>query len=171
MRALVVVNAGSTASYSLPIPIGFLKTCGIVMSPVNRLAESGGIFCIAGDHLAIRAVLRLEPPRCSDAVQRGPLLSDSLSGKGVSGRSRRSTVALDDRGRLVLLVTEPTTLSAVAAFLYKTELDLRVQSALNLDGSTSSGLIMTTGPSDTEPIVIGNVDGLVASAIVVTERK
>lgn len=98
-------------------------------------------------------------------------MSDSLSGKGVSGRSRRSTVALDDRGRLVLLVTEPTTLSAVAAFLYKTELDLRVQSALNLDGSTSSGLIMTTGPSDTEPIVIGNVDGLVASAIVVTERK
>lgn len=89
-----------------------------------------------------------------------------------SDRYRRTVVALDHEGRLLLLVTnEKTTLSALAAFLYTSKLDLKVQSALNLDGAASSGMLITIDSGQAKQVITGNVDGLVASAIAIVEKK
>ena len=171
-RALLVVNAGSTDSYSLPAPVGLLITDGITISGIARSAKNGGVFCVAGDRLTIASVARMESQKCTDAVQRGPLLSSGSSAGEANERHRRTVAALDDKGRLVILVThEETTLSALATFLYTSELVMKIQSALNLDGDASSGLLMIGDRDNTKRIAIGNVDGLVASVIAITERK
>lgn len=171
-RALVVINAGSTGSYSLPAPVGLLMTHGAVVSRVNPSSTNGGILCVAGDHLVIAPVSGMSLQKCSDAVQRGPLLSNLAGVAGASDRYRRTVVALDQEGKLLMLVTnEKTTLSDLAAFLYTSKPDLKIQSALNLDGDTSSGMLLAAGSGQAMPVTIGNVDGLVASAIAITGRN
>jgi uncharacterized protein YigE (DUF2233 family) len=170
-HALLVVNAGSTGSFSLPVPVGLLITDGKTINQMNRSTKDGGVFCVSGDQLAIAPVLKMDARKCAQAVQRGPLLSSASSTGGTNERHRRTAVALDDKGRLVIVVThDKTTLSALATFLYTSELVMKVQSALNLDGDASSGLLLDD-PSNGKRISIGNVDGLVASAIAVTGRK
>jgi hypothetical protein len=74
-------------------------------------------------------------------------------------------VAVDAVGRLLILVTRETTeLSAIVSYLFVSSRDLNIQAALNLDGDVSSGLVFAShGKLQT----LGNVDGLVASAIAI----
>ncbi|HJZ49467.1 MAG TPA: phosphodiester glycosidase family protein, partial [Roseiflexaceae bacterium] len=61
-------------------------------------------------------------------------------------RARRSVVAIDRAGRLLLLVspTSDFTLRGVAEWLSRSDLD--VDRALNLDGGASTGLYLIDGP-------------------------
>jgi uncharacterized protein YigE (DUF2233 family) len=170
-RALVVVNAGSTGSYSLPAPVGLLITDGMVVNPATPVKD-GGILCVNGDHVAITPIMPKASLKCSDAVQRGPLLPNGPPVQDAKGRYRRTVSAIDDKGRLLVLVTnENTTLAAVTALLYNPRLNLATQAALNLDGDTSSGMLLTTDTTRTKSIAIGNIDGLIASAIAIIDRK
>jgi uncharacterized protein YigE (DUF2233 family) len=165
--ASIVVNAGSTASYSLPAPVGLLQIGGNIRSKPNQLAEHAGVLCLAGDQIFILPLSTVNSTRCLDAVQRGPFLSqDSLRVSDPSSkRYRRTVVAVDSVGRLLILVTrEATELSAIVSYLFVSNSDLHIQSALNLDGDVSSGIVFAR---DDSLQTVGNVDGLVASAIAI----
>jgi uncharacterized protein YigE (DUF2233 family) len=165
-RATVVVNAGSTATFSLPVPVGLLQVGGNIVSQTNHLAEHSGILCIGQDHVTIVPVSPAAEPDCIDAVQRGPYLTrDSVSVVDATHRSRRTAVAVDRYGRLLILVTKDrATEWAINAFLYASKLGLNTETALNLDGDVSSGMTVAIGKMKTE---IGNIDGLVASALAI----
>jgi uncharacterized protein YigE (DUF2233 family) len=169
--ASVVANAGSTASYSVPAPVGLLQIRGKIVSRPNFRAEHGGVLCVNGDHISILPLSSTKLPKCSDAVQRGPFLSrDSVSVSDPSTkRYRRTVAALDTNGRLLILVTrESASLSAIVSYLYVSNLNLNIQFALNLDGDVSSGLVLAR---DEKLTTLGNVDGLVASAIAIYKKN
>ena len=166
MRALIIVNGGSTSSYSIPAPAGLLQVGGKTVSPPNYLTERAGVLCITRGIVSILPLSRSQP-RCFDAVQRGPYMSREFLSvpDAPSRRYRRTIAAIDGDGQLLILVTnEKATLSSVAAFLYASNSKLDVRSALNLDGDTSSGLIVATGG---DLRTVGNIDRLIASAIAI----
>jgi len=167
--ASIVVNAGSTASFSTPMPAGLLKVRGKILNRVKDVPseQHPGVLCLEKNRVRI---IRLPGDGetitgCIDAVQRGPVLTtDLVPQKDGSSRFRRTVAAVDGEGNFLLLVTaDGARLSAVAGFLYKPE--FHVLSALNLDGGASSGLLFSIGGGQTS--LIGNVDGLVASVIAI----
>ena len=169
-NASLVANAGSTASYSLPAPVGLLEVGGRVISKPNYRAEHAGIICITAQHISILPLLVGVFPSCTDAVQRGPFFSRETKSFAESAEQkyRRTVVAVDGQGRLLILVTrERASLSALASFLYTSPLGLNVQSALNLDGDVSSGLVLAKG---SQLVTVGNVDGLNASSIAIYKK-
>jgi len=172
--AAIVVNAGSTTSYTFPAPAGLLMAGSKVIHAPSYSSREGvgeGIFCIAHEHLSIVAAPPTGLPKCADAVQRGPLLKrDSLSDTKTSGeRHRRTVVALDNVGRLLIIVTkEGATLSSISNLLYTSNINLGTVAALNMDGDSSSGLLIV---AKGKPEAIGSVDGLVASAIAIYTRE
>lgn len=166
----VAVNAGSTSSFSVPAPAGLLLIHGRLVSRPRPRADGAGVLCIAGVQVRIEELSSSVQESCSDAVQRGPILSQDFVNNAQS-RYRRTVAAVDSQGRFLLVVTkQPTTLSAVHSFLYHSTADLGVRSALNLDGDSSSGLIFGEDEGVKE-VVTGTVDGLVASAITIRRRR
>jgi len=164
--ASVVVNAGSTASYSTPIPVGLLIVRGLVISKTNLKATHGAILCVGKKGVTIGPLSqqRPTPKGCSYAVQGGPLLSRDFK-EADSNRTRRTIAAIDKKGRLIILVTKSNTfLSSLRSLLYDSSSDLEIQSALNLDGGMSSGIMFA------QRGVVGSVDNLVASVIVIAGR-
>jgi hypothetical protein len=77
--ASIVVNAGSTASYSIPAPVGLLQIGGQIRNKPNHLAERAGVLCLAGDHVSILPLSSMASTKCIDAVQRGPFPSQERS--------------------------------------------------------------------------------------------
>lgn len=174
--ATVVVNAGSTKSYNTPNPAGLLKIDGTVVSRIDRGVEHGGLLCIsrAGD-LSIYEVLQTSDPmqisgsNCVDAVQRGPLLTSRAPyvSETWNQRFRRTVAALDGDGNLYIMVTkDAATLTSVSDYFFGSQSNLRVKTLLNLDGDESSGLVVK-GTGGTPSTVVGNVHGLVASALAI----
>ena len=172
VQASIVVNAGSTASYSVPIPAGLLEVRGKIVQRPKLYVKNAAVLCINRDRVGIVTFSSKAPNDCQDAVQRGPFLSKELSPAGDdSGHYRRTVAAVDGQGRLLILVTrEGATLSSVVSFLYGSDQGLGVLSAMNLDGDASSGLIFARSEGLKESIV-GSVDGLVASAIAIRKRR
>ena len=170
-HASIVVNAGSTTSYSVPSPAGLLKIGSTIVSKAKLNDKNAGILCIKRDSVDIVRFSSTVPKGCLDAVQRGPFLSQDLTAANDgSGQFRRTVVAVDNGGRLLILVTkEGARLSAIAAFLYGPKLNLGIRAALNLDGGASSGLIFANDQG-VKDAATGNVDGLVASAIAIRKR-
>ena len=142
--ALFAANAGATASYSIPIPVGLLMTRGKIVSKPNLRAQShSGFLCIAKDRIEIADLAQFKAPGCEYAVQRGPLLSigSALSPEGQP--YRRTIIATDNKRRLLILVTaDKATLRGVSRFLFASQ-QLGVRSAMNMDGDVSSGLLAT----------------------------
>jgi exopolysaccharide biosynthesis protein len=172
--ALVTVNAGSTRSYNLPSAAGLLLTNGKIVHPATLFPKDAGIFCVAGQRLAITGPSSFRSLKCQYAVQRGPILGRSALGSTASStgqkeeRYRRTVFALDNKARLLILLTDgEATLSSIATYLYSST-SLVVQSVLNMDGDRSSGLLLS-GDLDYKFREIGNVDGLVASAITISK--
>ena len=164
--ALITVNAGSTASYTTPIAVGLWLIHGRIIHEVNSKATNAGILCITADGVLIANVQTFASHKCVDAVQRGPLLArpSAAAGQEKGDRYRRTVVAVDKSGKLLILITsDKTTLAAVAAFLYTAHPEFGVQLGLNMDGDASSGLL--TAGLGAVPLEIGSVDALVASAI------
>jgi uncharacterized protein YigE (DUF2233 family) len=167
--AAIAVNAGSTSSFSLPVPAGLLIVHGKLVSKPRLRVPDGGILCIRRSQVFIEPFSVALPKGCSDAVQRGPVFSREFANNSTT-RYRRTAAAVDKVGRFIILLTrEPATLSSVNSFLYDPGSALGVQSALNLDGDMSSGLVF--GPDQgVKETAIGTVDSLIASAILIRRR-
>lgn len=113
----------------------------------------GGMLSVGSDGAVRLRALRDQPydpsEPISQALQSFPMLvfpggtPASISDNGA--RARRSAVALDRDGRLLLIAssTSDFTLNGFAAWLSQS--DLNIDSALNLDGGPSTGLFLKSG--------------------------
>jgi uncharacterized protein YigE (DUF2233 family) len=147
-KALLVVNAGYFTEDH--------HATGLVISDGVRSGKSytgfGGMFAVQGDRVQVRWLVAqpyspAEPLR--QAVQAFPMLVHSGGKPGVTeddgNLARRTVVGQDRRGRIVFVVSPDSffTLKSLSASLVASDLEL--DTALNLDGGTSSGL-MLAGP-------------------------
>jgi uncharacterized protein YigE (DUF2233 family) len=147
-KALLVVNAGYFTEDH--------HATGLVISDGVRSGKSyvgfGGMFAVRTNRVEVRWLVAkpynsAEPLR--QAVQAFPMLVHSGGKPGVTeddgDLARRTVVGQDRRGRIVFLVSPDSffTLKNLSAFLAAS--DLQLDTALNLDGGTSSGL-MLAGP-------------------------
>ena len=144
-RPLLAVNAGYfTEDY---------HATGMIISDGTRRGQSytgfGGMFAVRADKVEVRWLVAKpyspsEPLR--QAVQAFPMLVHSGGKAGLSeddGQiARRSVVGQDRKGRIVFVVSPDAffTLKNLAAFLAAS--DLGLDTALNLDGGPSSGLML-----------------------------
>lgn len=178
--AVAISNGQATTNYNIPIPDGLLKTNGREVSPSNDHHPNGGVFCVTLHNRP--AILTQEKTNVSDpdpfqncrsAIQAGPVLI--RDGQSVVNRKadlqswERTVVAVDSDARLLLIVSESTTLGELVDRLLQLRAELKIENALNLDGSYSSGLIYRTAGSDYQKV--GNTRGLIGSAIIVHGSK
>lgn len=168
----VIINGGFSASYSLPIPAGLLVENRKIVSHLNTLSETqSGIFCVGDTGFKIIKRNEDREKNCVYALQSGPMLIESLDKVGIyrnerekSGKYRRSVVAIDKHGRLLLVASGESYLYDLATFLAK-ELDSVV--ALNLSGDEESGLYVSNKNTS---YTFGNIDVPIASAIAVFSK-
>ncbi len=146
------INGGYFADDAASTPLGLLCHAGQCISPM-----ASGSFTVAGVLYDTGRELRLErtrrlstaPARLREAIQGGPFLVEhgrKIAGLNATKRARRSFVATDGKGNWCFAVSSPLTLDALAAWLASgTALgSFRVQTALNMDGGTSSAFWVAT---------------------------
>jgi Phosphodiester glycosidase len=143
-RAVVAINGGYfTPSFQ---PAGLCRMAGKEITPLVQKGVLSGILAVDGS-----GGLRLLTREAAlegylSAVQAGPFVIDPGGEVGVragTARANRSLIALDARGRVLLLVTGSLTLHHVAILLHEHAPALgleQVERALNLDGGPSTGL-------------------------------
>jgi len=171
--AVATANAGSTQSLRFPVPAGWLVTDGKEVSRPVFGAPEGAFLCLQKSQVIIGPIdsENRKLPSCTDAVQRGPFLSagfNNLVHASPDSLYRRTVAAVDDAGRLLILVTtNPASYAEIVSFLFSSEPPLGVKAALGLDGAASSGLIVQASKSNGRDSELGNVDFLIASAIVI----
>jgi uncharacterized protein YigE (DUF2233 family) len=145
VKPLLAVNAGYfTEDY---------HATGLIISDGTRSGQSytgfGGMFAVRADRVEVRWLVAkpynpTEPLR--QAVQAFPMLVHSGGKPGLSeddGQLARRTVVGQDRGGRIVFVVSPElffTLKALSAFLAASDLEL--DTALNLDGGPSSGMLI-----------------------------
>ena len=111
----------------------------------------GGLFGVSAGRVVVRSLI-LEPYQRGEAfeqmVQSFPML---LNGGAVNTSIRdnhalapRTVVGLDRAGRVVFLVSPRSTFSLTDMAVWLAQSDLDLDAALNLDGGTSSGLLVRT---------------------------
>jgi len=172
--AVVTLSAGDSSSYVLPDPVGLLQSARKVLAKPNYRAENAGFLCLSPGAATLAPLNQWKAASCVDAVQRGPFFTSSFRSTTDShtDQSERGIVALDAKGRLVIMITEgPVTISTAATYLFSSKAGLEIRSALNLVGSRTCGLLVTNSPGKSKQsesaLAVGNVDGLVASAIAI----
>lgn len=144
--ALIVVNAG----YFTPE----MQATGLVVSDGISSGRSyddfAGMLAVSTDGQVTLRWLRTWPfnpnEKLAQAVQSFPVLvkpgrvmgfpPDADQGQ----RSRRTVVAQDTTGRIILLISPAPLFSLHELAVWLTESDLELDIAMNLDGGTSSGL-------------------------------
>jgi hypothetical protein len=132
------------------------RVLGLLISDGAAFGKSyvdvGGLFGVRAGRAQIRSLI-LEPYRPDEffdqMVQSFPTLLVGEGGintliRDDGRRAPRSVVGIDRQGRVVFLVSPRSTFSLadLAAWLARSDLDLA--SALNLDGGTSSGMMVRT---------------------------
>ena len=137
-----------------------MHATGLIISDEVRNGQSyvgfGGMFAVRTDRVEVRWLVAkpyspAEPLR--QAVQAFPMLVHSGGKPGVGDDdgqlARRTVVGQDRRGRIVFVVSSDLffTLKSLSAFLAASDLEL--DTALNLDGGTSSGMLVagSDGPA------------------------
>ncbi len=145
-RCLAGINGGYFADDAASTPLGLLRHRGKQVT-----AFSSGSFTVAGVLYDTGRDIRLErsrrlttsPSRMREAIQGGPFLVEhgrKVAGLNDSKRARRSFVATDGKGNWCIAMSSPLTLDELAAWLASGKAlgSFRVQTALNMDGGTSS---------------------------------
>lgn len=161
--ALLVVNGGYfTEGHTVT---GLTVSDGVVYG--SAYGDYAGMFAVTYDERATVRWLRTwaydpaEPLR--DAVQSFPVVVKpggvmGFPADGDDGRlSRRTVVAQDRQGRILLLITPRGYLSLHALAVWLAGSDLEIDVALNLDGGTSSGFWMRADA----PTPVAQVDSMV----------
>ncbi len=140
------INGGYFAADEASTPLGLLRHGGKQVTPL-----ASGSFAVAGVLYDTGREIRLErsrklsvpPARMREAIQGGPFLVEhgrKIAGLNASRRARRSFVATDGKGYWCLGMSTPMTLEELAAWLASGRAlgSFRVQTALNMDGGSSS---------------------------------
>lgn len=148
-NALAIINGGYFDTHNRPT--------GLLISDGQTYGTSysgfGGMLAVDGQGNITLRSLSQQPydpnnEQLQQATQSAPMLM--LNGKRTqfsanAASSRRSVVAVDKQGRLLLIVSpnQAFSLDELADLLASS--DLSIQTALNLDGGTSTGLYVHAG--------------------------
>ena len=141
-------NGGYFAAGEAGVPLGLVRQEG---KTVSRLATKGfsvaGVLYDDGKTLRLERSNRLSIPAGSmrEAVQGGPFLVEAgrpIAGLNAQKSACRTFIATDGRGNWCLGISTPMTLRALAEHLARPGAlrGFRVQTALNLDGGSSTAL-------------------------------
>ena len=169
---LVVINGGFSPSYSLPLPSGLLIENSKIISPIKKDSKLlSGIFYIDTKGFNI---IKKEEYREGYlyALQSGPIIIEYPAKPAIYKNERekpkykRSVVAIDKQGCLLLITTNEMHLYDLSQILVKEENQggLNCVSALNLSGDEYTGLYINRKK---RPIILGNTDVPIPSVIVV----
>lgn len=117
--------------------------------------DFGGMVVINDGAPTVRS-LRQQPYNPDEMIEAGlqafPMLVLPNDTQGVTepdtNRARRTVIAQDKSGRILLLIATRGHFTLFGLSQYLTQSDLNLYTALNLDGGTSSGLILTTPPEE-----------------------
>lgn len=145
-QCLAGVNGGYFAADAESTPLGLLRTGGRTVTPLaNGAFTVAGVLYDTGTTIRLERSTRLSTPvqQMREAVQGGPFLVENgrvVSGLNDTASARRTFVATDGKGRWCIGITPSLTLRALAEMLLTESFPdgFRVQTALNLDGGTSS---------------------------------
>lgn len=162
--ALLVVNGGYFTAEN--VVTGLTITDGEVYG--DPYGDYAGMFSVAYDEGVALRWLRAWPYSPTESVRDGiqsfPVLVKpggvmGFPADGDDGRaSRRTVIAQDTQGRVLILIAPRGYLSLHALAVWLAGSDLGVDIALNLDGGTSSGFWMEGGPT---------VDSMIAVPVVI----
>lgn len=141
-------NGGYFAAGEAGVPIGLVRHEG---KSITRLATGGfsvaGVLYDDGKTLRLERSSRLSRPTeaMREAVQGGPYLVEAgrpIAGLNAQKSACRTFIATDGRGNWCLGISTPMTLKALAEHLARpgTLRGFRVQTAMNLDGGSSTAL-------------------------------
>jgi uncharacterized protein YigE (DUF2233 family) len=169
-EALVVANAGYYTRENQPT--GLIISDGIAHG--RSYGDFAGMLAVNTDDEISLRWLRTQPyntqEKLAQAVQSFPILVKpggeiGFPPDGDEGdRSRRTVVAQDRAGRIILLASPKYRFSLHEMAVWLAESDLDPDIALNLDGGTSTGLWMNERES--------NIDSLVpVPAVIIVEPK
>jgi hypothetical protein len=164
-QADVVINGGYFDEQNVATALVVVDGAGTGKS----YSGFGGLFALRGNAPSLQW-LKAKPyrpdPKITYALQGSPMLVyNARMVPGISdngARSRRSFVAIDKQGRVLLGICQfaQWTLTDLAKYLSEAT-DLQIQNAVNLDGGGSSGLWIRGGPEitltdsfDAVPLVI-----------------
>lgn len=140
------VNGGYFGADSARTPLGLVRHGGKSSSPLSSQGFTvSGILYDTGEGIFLE---RSKAPshrveQMQEAVQGGPFLVENgapVSGLNNTKKANRTFVATDGKGNWCIAVTEPMTLHELATLLCTPGAlgNFHVQTALNLDGGTSS---------------------------------
>lgn len=157
--ALVMMN-GSFFNEELGI-LGLCISSGREVSPLVKAGDHRGVFFRRGEVAGLVERERFSPAGVESAIQSGPwLVKDGAAQDDFGDKdrvTRRSSVAVDGAGHVVFVVTD-TVVSGITLKHLAQVLAMPVDrggfgavNALNLDGGTSSQLILRT-PTDSHLI-------------------
>lgn len=178
----ILVGAGMTDSLSAPVPVGLLKTAGVVRSKGNTSSRIlDGVLCVRSDQ-SVRLLSETTPAgrripasiaatACSHAVQAGPMLLDKGAPLIAARRAlitARVFAAVDRSGRLVIgHVPQATTFDLACALAAPA---LGLDQAIALQGDDYGGVLI--GAKSGLPAATWGQDGAtVASALELVRRK
>lgn len=144
-------------------PVGLMVAEGVEIHPFERASLLSGIVFSHGTHLEIARSSKFgKPSDLRQAIQCGPMLVEG--GKPTVGlnherAARRTVIATDDRGKWALIYLTSVTLADAAHILTTPGAlgDWTPQTALNLDGGSSSGLWAATSPDPVSLVEFGHV--------------
>ena len=147
-------------------PLGLLVSGGKTLNPARQ--ADWGVFAVSHGKATLHHVKEFDAkPDVSFAVEAGPRLV--LDGKPVVSLkpqvARRTAIAVDGSGRVLLVATEgPLFTSELAELLARPEADggLGAVAALNLDGGSSTQMYVNLEGEHVDVVGIGGVANTVA---------
>jgi hypothetical protein len=181
--ALAVVSGGFLKSFYPPIPLGFVMRARTVVNRASRDDLQTGLLTVRNGRPFIGPFSETATAGADDGLQSGPLLvrggqsalprSEGLTAttRGLIERaSQRAFVAVLADDRVLIGLTEPTTLPDLVSVLTKAPSvgGLGCVDALNLSGSTAAGLLVRAGGSE---LAAGNQQSYFANAILIHALK
>ncbi len=140
------INGGYFAADAAHTPLGLLRHGGRQLNPIASGSFTVvGLLYDTGREIRLERSRRVTMPltRMREAIQGGPFLVEKgrrIAGLNDTKMARRSFVATDGQGNWCIAMSSPMTLHELATWLASgTALgSFRVQTALNMDGGTSS---------------------------------
>ncbi|WP_338687427.1 phosphodiester glycosidase family protein [Haloferula helveola] len=141
-------------------PLGKVVASGKTAGAENRASSLGSGYYVESPGGGMKLVRRQNYSGGRQALQAGPFLvenSKAVSGLSQRNSSARSFLATDGKSGWILARTGPSSLEGLGSALAGAKIgEIRVQSALNLDGGRSSDLWVSgsvaSGPLQNRPL-------------------
>lgn len=146
-RCQAGINGGFFKDDTKKSPMGLLIQDGIIISkPHNQGFWAAGILYDTGSGIRLERKHQLSTNLQSmqQALQSGPFLVENsriINGLNNTKVDKRTFIATDNKGNWCIGISSPLSLQELAEWLVGStkELGFRIDSALNLDGGSSSG--------------------------------